>query len=356
MTGHQALSKKSDDVDWKSVAAFRGTVVILMGKSNLRQITRELIKNGMDKKTSCAVIAKGTTKKQKIATGPVCDIADKAKHLPLPAVVVIGKVVNLRLKPNPLIKPLSKKRYLSTASASLNKDIAKRLKALGARIDCLPMIRISANTDYSVPDGIIANIQEFDWLVFTSRHGVIYFLKRFYELGANKKDLRGKIACVGRGTAAEFIKHKIFPGLIPAKFTTKDLALRLEAQGLTGKKVALLRTKLERDPLKDILSTAGAKITDCSVYNVEELKSSRRLEKAILRKPDGILFLSPRSMNIFFDSIPDETKQGLNNNSAFFSIGPVTTQALKRRGIDRVFSPREHTIDGLVSLCAREAQ
>lgn len=355
ITGHEDHKKGSNSVDWKTVARFSGTVVMLMGKSNLRRISKKLIANGMDKNKPCAVVSKGTTIDEKFVSGSIINIAVKSKHLPAPSVVVIGDVVNLRHKLNHGTKPLSKKRYLSTATDSLSKDIARKLRHLGASIDRVPMIKISPNKDYSVLDRTILNVEKFDWLVFTSRHGVIYFLRRFFELNTNIKDLTGKIACVGSGTAAELIKHKIFPSLLPQKFTTKDLGLTLKASGLAGKNIALLHTKREDDLLRDTLSKAGGTITDCVVYNVEPSHNPGRLQKMISKNPDGILFLSPKSVNHFFDLISEETKDGLKKSSSFFSIGPVTGKALKQRGINRVFSPAEHTIEGLLNLCVKEA-
>ena len=46
--------------------------------------------------TPCAVISKGTTNEQKVIVGTLEDIADKAKEIPTPAIIVVGEVVKLR--------------------------------------------------------------------------------------------------------------------------------------------------------------------------------------------------------------------------------------------------------------------
>ncbi|MBF0521961.1 MAG: uroporphyrinogen-III C-methyltransferase [Candidatus Omnitrophica bacterium] len=355
VTGHEDPTKEKEHVDWRRVSQFSGTVVIMMGASNLKGITAKLLSYGKNPQTPAAVISSGTTKNEKLVVSNLSDIADKARDLKSPAVCVIGDVVKMGYRLNPALKPLQHKRYLATASEPLNADIANGLERLGASVVRLPMIQITPSKDTDVLDRIIEEIKNFDWLVFTSRHGVYYFLRRYFELEASPANLKGRIACVGSGTAAEFIKHGIPVDLMPEKFTTKNLGLTLAAKGLAGKKVALLRTKLDRDYLKNILVKAGAKITDCMVYNVEERPRQKALAQALKRKTDGIFFLSPKSVEVFFDSITAAMKQKLKKESLFYSIGPVTTRLLKRQGIKEVKAAKVHTVEGLLQLCLEEA-
>jgi uroporphyrinogen III methyltransferase/synthase len=355
VTGHEAPSGGSGRVDWEYAAGFNGTLVVMMGKSNLDEISQKLLCNGMKGDTPCAVVSRGTTTGQGAVYGTISNIADKASSLPPPAVTVIGSVVKLGNYYRKSDKPLSGSRYILTASERLNKEMSARMERLGAKIDSVPMISIDANRDYSLVDKVIENIGEYDWLVFTSRHGVIYFLKRFYHKGGALDLLEGKIACVGSGTAAQLKSAGIGHHLCPKEFTSKDLALALKDKGVTDKRVALFRTKTTKDILKGILKDSGARIADCIVYNVDGLKDKRRLKKAVSKDPDGIFFLSPKSAEEFFDSIPKKARDDIKKKSKFFSMGPVTTRALKKMGVDRVSSPKENTITGLINLCCEEA-
>lgn len=352
VTGHEDPAKGKNDIDWKHIAQFKGTIVILMGKSNLKQIVKTLTKNGLKNTTPCAVIHKGSTKQQKIICGNVGTITERSQQVSAPSIVVIGDVVKLSASS----KPLSGKRYLVTSSAHLNKNIVKEFKPTGANVDCVPMIKITPNTKNDILREIISGIRHYDWFVFTSRHGVMYFLKKFFQLGKSKKDLEGKIACVGCGTADEFTKHGIVPSLVPERFTTKNLAQALTRKRIKGKRIALLRTRLEKDPLKNILRKAGAAITNCIVYNIEKTNNAKRLDEAIRKEPDGILFLSPKSADNFFDLVQGRTKNKLIKSSEFYSIGPVTTQILKQRGITKILEPQEHTVKGLVELCMQKTE
>ena len=68
-----------------------------MGLSRLHQISERLIANGKDAYTPAAVIASGTTARQRCVTGELSSIAaisEKADIQP-PAILVVGDVVNL---------------------------------------------------------------------------------------------------------------------------------------------------------------------------------------------------------------------------------------------------------------------
>jgi uroporphyrinogen III methyltransferase/synthase len=95
VTGHESRKTQSS-VDWGKLSAAVDTLVILMGLKNLPQITTELRRHGLSSETPVAVIRWGTTQAQETVAGTLADIVDKAAHLKSPAVIVVGKVVDLR--------------------------------------------------------------------------------------------------------------------------------------------------------------------------------------------------------------------------------------------------------------------
>ncbi len=95
VTGHEAPNKLQSQIDWNSFKTDE-TIVFLMGYHNLSKISNKLIEIGKPKDMPCAVISKGTTKEEKTVIGTLENIAQKAKGLQTPALIVVGKVVNLR--------------------------------------------------------------------------------------------------------------------------------------------------------------------------------------------------------------------------------------------------------------------
>ncbi|MCK5110109.1 MAG: uroporphyrinogen-III C-methyltransferase [Arcobacteraceae bacterium] len=95
ITGHEAPGKAVSQIDWNSFNTDE-TLVFLMGLHNLGRISKNLMEAGKDKNYPVAVISAGTTATQKVVVGTLENIEEKAKSLPTPALIVVGKVVNLR--------------------------------------------------------------------------------------------------------------------------------------------------------------------------------------------------------------------------------------------------------------------
>ncbi len=95
VTGHEAPNKEASQIPWENFKT-DDTIVFLMGLHNLDQIAKKLIEIGKPRDFPVAVISKGTTPEQRTVIGTLDDIYDKAKDLPTPALIVVGKVVELR--------------------------------------------------------------------------------------------------------------------------------------------------------------------------------------------------------------------------------------------------------------------
>lgn len=97
VTGHEDVAHTSSSVNWEVLAKLDGTLVILMGVATLPHITERLRDGGLHPDTPAAVIQEGTVPEQRVVTGTVANIADRAAiaGVSSPAVVVIGAVVTL---------------------------------------------------------------------------------------------------------------------------------------------------------------------------------------------------------------------------------------------------------------------
>ncbi|MCF6340819.1 MAG: uroporphyrinogen-III C-methyltransferase [Sulfurimonas sp.] len=95
VTGHESPHKKESQIPWETFKT-DDTIVFLMGLHNLPKISKKLMEMGKASNYPVAVISKGTTKDQKVIVGTLSDIVKKAKDVPTPALIVVGKVVLLR--------------------------------------------------------------------------------------------------------------------------------------------------------------------------------------------------------------------------------------------------------------------
>lgn len=95
VSGHVAPDDPRSTVDWRAVAETHMTLVVLMGVKTLASIADALIAHGLDPDTPAASVADAGLPSQRVARGPLRDIArigDEADIRP-PAVTVIGHSV-----------------------------------------------------------------------------------------------------------------------------------------------------------------------------------------------------------------------------------------------------------------------
>ena len=93
VTGHYKAD--STPFDWSHLAQSRQTLAIYMGTMKAADISEQLIQHGRDVTTPVAVISRGTRVDQHVAIGTLQDLATLAKDAPMPALIVVGEVVQL---------------------------------------------------------------------------------------------------------------------------------------------------------------------------------------------------------------------------------------------------------------------
>lgn len=112
VTGHEAAEKTNSRVNWSQVAQSEGTVVFLMGVHRLEGIANQLLGHGCDAETPVAVISKGTLPAQQVFETTLEKAASGKmnwSHVSRPALIVVGKVVQLRQELSWFLPPLQRK-------------------------------------------------------------------------------------------------------------------------------------------------------------------------------------------------------------------------------------------------------
>jgi uroporphyrinogen III methyltransferase/synthase len=353
ITGHEADGKRQSSINWNVLAKFGGSIVFYMGMGGLQFITEQLMKNGMNKETPAAVIANATFPNQRITKSTVEGIDDKCKqeNIGPPAIVVIGDAAVGDTSLNWFMKkPLFGRSIVATRDSRGNDDFAAKVIHRAGNPVEFPTIKIEPLTNTTEFLQVLAKFTEYNWIIFTSANGVRIFFDYIHGLA---KDARvfasAKIAAIGAQTAAKLADFGIRADFVPDVFTGKDLGTQLiRHTNLHSKKVLLLRSRLASNELIDILQQAGAEVDNVPIYTAITAKTdSVTLTKQITDGAiDWLTFASPSSVTAFFEQIrPDLVNSG---NVRVASIGPVTSEQLKKIGVKIDLQAAEHTIDGLL--------
>lgn len=100
ITGHTADTADGVSESIEKLASLDGTLVFLMGLSNMKKICSRLIECGKDGNTPAAVISGGNSKNKIAVRAPLKDLVEAciSKNVKSPVTIVIGPVAELNLK------------------------------------------------------------------------------------------------------------------------------------------------------------------------------------------------------------------------------------------------------------------
>jgi uroporphyrinogen-III synthase len=252
-------------------------------------------------------------------------------------------------------KPLSGMRIVVTRPKSQANTFSEKLRSLGAVAVELPIIAIAPPNDFAQLDGAIRRLNEFDWVVFTSVHGVEYFLNRMSTLGISFDLLKSrKVAAIGPATARALVDAGKFPDYIPAQF----LSMRIvEGMGdLKGKRVLLPRADIASAVLPGTLRDKGA-VTDEVVAYRTVLPGELTAEavRSVFREAvDLVTFTSPSTVRNLSRVLGENELVDVLRRTKVACIGPVTAEAAKELGVAVDLVANTHTIDALVEAIVND--
>ena len=350
-TGHEDPTKPESSLDYAHLAKTPGTRVMLMGVERMMEITGELIKHGASPETPVALVRWATRGNQQTLTGTLGTIAAQVKRIGFqaPAVCVIGDVVKEREHINWFeSRPLFGKRIVVTRTRHQAGGLTKQLSQLGADVIELPTIKITEPKNLVEFGELVQDCHTYDWIVFTSPNGVEAFFKMFYKLYSDARCIGGvKIACIGPGTAEKVKQYHMAVDLMPEKkFIAEGLIEKFKKdEAVEHLKFLWVRAEEAREVVAQELGKMGAIVDEALAYRTVPEREDNAAAIARLNDEgaDIITFTSSSTVDCFFDlglTLPKGIK--------IASIGPITSETLKKRGLKVDIEAKEYTIPGLV--------
>lgn len=336
--------------DWPVIAKLDGTLIFLMGRAALSEITKQLIANGKSPDTPCGIVQWGTTPKQRTVTGTLSTLetlAD-AQGIGSPCLIVVGPVVLLR---NQLSffenRPLFGQRGIVTRARTQSSKLVEQLQVNGAEVIEIPAIRIVPQEQEALK-AAVKTIHTYTWLVFTSVNGVNLFFDAFMERYRDVRPLGHlKIAVIGEGTAQALESYGLKADVVPEEYVAESLADALEPLMLPADRLLMPRAQEARIVLKERLSPL-CEVHEIPIYRTEQEELSEAMKRQLMTaEPTFITFASASTVRHFVRMAGSEVLETLKNIK-MISIGPVTSKAMAELGLTVHMEASPHTIPGLV--------
>ena len=298
VTGHGAGETAES---YSVLAGIKGTLVFMMGHSRAGEIADGLVRAGMDPDTPASVLSCAFMPNERRVDGRLVDLARIAGQVPAPAILVIGKTASMHLKSPRLPAPV-----LIVGTRSFTEKMAAVLEEDGIHAVKFPCMEIIPQRE---------EIPETE------------------EITRRKTDIRClahmKIACIGKGTAAELEKVHLYADLIPESFTTQDLARELSEKVKPNEKILILRAAEGNPILTNKLKNEKILYRDCKIYHTQYCEPETAGELSFDRKEgepsfDRIIFASAGGVRCFLE------RNTLNGNVRAFCIGALTAAEFAR--------------------------
>ncbi len=158
-------------------------------------------------------------------------------------------------------------RVLVTRAQHQGSELAERLRASGLEPVLIPAIELAEPSSFEPLDKAVAELESFQWIVFTSANAVTVFVGKL-KGGALPPET--KVAAIGPSTARALGAAGGTVDLIPPQAIAEALAEALlpHARRSDGgpTRFLLVRAEEGREHLPDTLRAAGAEVTIAPAY------------------------------------------------------------------------------------------
>lgn len=256
------------------------------------------------------------------------------------------------------------KRILVTRPRAQAADLCDKLAALGAEPILFPTIAIASMDDYSALDEAIRNLNQYQWIIFTSVNGVAAFWKRLDLAGLrDPRGLTGKVAAIGPATAQALENRNVRAAFIPEEYVAEAIVAGIG--NVEGQWILLPRAEIAREALAEELGRRGAIVHEIAAYRTLPVAPDRQGLAELRCGVDAITFTSSSTVRNFVALLSGHPKHidaanirrmgrdGLPvpslGTAAIACIGPITTQTARDVGLPVDVMASDYTMAGLVT-------
>lgn len=239
-------------------------------------------------------------------------------------------------------RPLEGVRVLVLRPEHQAGELARLLERAGATPVVVPAIRILPPAVWGPTDAALQALDGYDWIVFTSVNGVATFTARAAERDVAPDGFPRRVGAIGPGTARALQQYGLDVDWMPDSFTSAALAGQLPDPPA---RVLLVRADIATTELEDRLAARGFDVDRLSAYRTAGGDSHRI--RAGFGECDAVALTSASIAASLAGAV-----SGSEPPAVVCSIGPATSEACRRHGLEVSIEATEHTMRGLVGALA----
>lgn len=392
------VSESLDGIDFENLAKQEGTIVFLMGLSNLATIADKLMAYGKPGITPAAVISDGTTIYEKQVRGTLADIVHKVESAGLrsPAVIVIGDTAdkNYRYVENSNtececenffegymndneeteenVSILKRDEYGNAAEAS-QKNIYENTQKIRVGVTATPSLYYRLHNAFSkegIPVVSVCEMEvqpdksgikqlseiirgsvkgeeltDYSWIVFTSQNGVRLFFETFRKAQADYRNLAAvKFAVLGSGTRDTLLQYGFHADFVPSKYTIHTFCEEFAKVLKETDKILIPRAYQGSKELYEYQDKWLGESTILTIYDVNG-RATRHMGR--IGELTHLIFASASGVEAFMQEL-EKRGQKLPEHIKLICIGEITAARLSEHGRNADVIASIQDVDGLL--------
>lgn len=236
------------------------------------------------------------------------------------------------------LKGLAGKRVLVTRAREQGEHMAALLREQGADPVVVPTIEVRAPTDPAPLDRAVRDLmgRAYAWAAFTSANGVARTWEALVAAGGDARAFdETRIAAIGAATARAAGGRGLRVDLTAKQSRGEGLAEEMLRAGVSGR-VLLARAAKARDALPRALREAGCTVDDVAAYETHAPPPevvARLVAEIEAGRLDAVVLTSGSTVDNLCDALGPARSAELLARTRLASIGPVTTEAARARGL-----------------------
>jgi uroporphyrinogen-III synthase len=245
--------------------------------------------------------------------------------------------------------PLLGVRVMLTRAPESGSDAADKLRALGAEVVEVPLIRIGPPPDERALAQAAART-DVDWIAFASVHGVDSFARRC----ENPRAVTARFAAVGPATSRAIASTFGRPAdLMPESHTGGALGASLAQVLLPGERVLLVQALDARPEALETLAGAGCAVEAVAGYSTIEEPPADLAEK--IRDVHVVIIASASAARGLRRGLGDAIDSALAGKTVV-CIGPVTAGEAHHAGVPVSLVPQDYSMVGVIDALVEHVE